>query len=267
MGMRRWAEPPGDSHGTDRRLARPGCGEGDPNGEACGMFQRETQEERARRQMVVDQLRRRGIHDPRVLEVMGTVPREHFVPGDKGGLAYEDRAVPLSLGQTVSQPYVVAAMTASLGLGPGDRVLEVGTGSGYQTAVLAALAGEVWTVERLAPLAREARERLEALGVRNVHYRVGDGSLGWAEAAPFDAIVVTAGAPGVPEPLKEQLSPHGGRMVIPAGGLGEQQLLRVVREGSSFRTEHLMDVRFVPLVGEGGWEGGGEEEGSPGRGS
>ncbi len=161
---------------------------------------------RERMAMVESQLKARGIADARVLEAMAWVPREDFLPAGRRSWAYNDRAVPLGLGQTVSQPYVVAAMTEALLLGPGDRVLEVGTGSGYQTVVLSAIASEVFSMERLPDLQSAAEERLAALDISNVRFRVGDGSLGWPDKAPFDAVIVTAGAPGVPPALKSQLS-------------------------------------------------------------
>ncbi len=206
-----------------------------------------------RARMVEEQLVARGIRHPRVLDAMGAVPREAFVPPADRALAYADRALPLADGQTVSQPYVVAAMTEALAPRPGDRVLEVGTGSGYQAAVLARLVAEVFTIERLDALQARAREVLEGLGVDNVRFLVGDGTLGWPEHAPWDGIVVTAAAPEVPEPLKAQLSPDGGRLVVPVGTLTAQELVRVVREGTEYRSEPLMGVRFVPLIGEAGW--------------
>lgn len=184
---------------------------------------------------------------------MGTVPREAFVPPRCEAVAYRDRALPLSSGQTISQPYMVAAMTEALGLEPDDRVLEIGTGSGYQTAILAEIAGEVYTVERLDSLSADARRTLEELGYGNVHFKVGDGTLGWPEEAPFDAILVTAASPDVPPPLFRQLEAEGGRLVIPVGTRGLQTLERVVRRGDETETEELMSCRFVPLLGEEGW--------------
>ena len=184
----------------------------------------------ARQDMVDFQLLARGIEDPRVLEAMAALPRHFFLPPHQEALAYQDQAVAIGLGQTLSQPYIVAAMTEALRVSPGDRVLEVGTGSGYQAAVLARLALDVHSVERLPELARAAAERLQALGVDNVHVHVGDGSLGWPEHAPYDAIVVTAGAPTVPPALKEQLV-DGGRLVAPVGDFHLQQLVRYVRRG------------------------------------
>ena len=207
----------------------------------------------ARRRMLEEQLRARGIRDPRVLEAMEAVPRETFVPAAERALAYEDSAVPLGQGQTVSQPYMVAVMTEALRPRPDDRVLEIGTGSGYQTAVLARLVAEVYSIERFDALADDARRRLDALGVENVRIRVGDGTLGWPEHAPFDAILVTAGAPAVPPPLREQLSEDGGRLVIPVGDHRLQELVRLERRGTEWHRDELLGCRFVPLVGEEGW--------------
>ena len=206
-----------------------------------------------RARMVEEQLVARGVRDPRVLAAMGEVPREAFVPEHERALAYADRALPLDRGQTVSQPLVVATMTEALAPRPGDRVLEIGTGSGYQTAVLATLVAEVFTVERLAPLQDDARRVLEEMAVDNVAFRAGDGTRGWPEHAPYDAILVTAAAPRVPEPLREQLTSDGGRLVLPVGSRDVQELVRIVRDGTTYRTEYLMGVRFVPLVGEEGW--------------
>jgi protein-L-isoaspartate(D-aspartate) O-methyltransferase len=209
--------------------------------------------ERARYRMVEDDLRRRGIRDPRVLEAMAGVPRHRFVPEGERRHAYEDRALPLELGQTISQPYMVAYMTEALRVRPTDRVLEVGTGSGYQTAVLARLADQIFTMERIGDLQGAAREILEELGVDNVRYRVGDGTLGWPEHAPYDRILVTAGAPAVPSALNEQLSPEGGVMVIPVGEPDLQELFAITRVGEDWRGEPLLGCRFVPLVGDEGW--------------
>lgn len=204
--------------------------------------------------MVADQLAERGIRDPRVLAAFRRVPREHFVDPGLEALAYRDQPLPIGCGQTISQPYVVALMTELLALGPGDRVLEIGTGSGYATAILASIAAEVWSVERFLPLAEAARARLAELGLERVHIRVGDGTLGWPEHGPFDAIVVYAGGPRVPPALRAQLAP-GGRMVIPVGpDEDEQALLRVTRlAGGDVRVEDFGGVRFVPLVGREGW--------------
>jgi len=205
--------------------------------------------------MVEHQLRARNIADPRVLQVMGRVPREAFVtdPRSRGpGAAYQDSALPAGRGQTLSQPYMVARMTEALELNPEDRVLEIGTGTGYQTAVLASISKDVWSVERDPVLAREAARRLENLGFSNVRLREGDGTLGWPEGAPYQAILVTAGAPDVPETLTTQLA-DGGRMVIPVGTRDGQVLMRITRKGEELTGESLLECRFVPLVGEEGW--------------
>jgi len=203
--------------------------------------------------MVSQQLERRGIRDTRVLEVMATTPREAFVPGVPTSVAYDDRALPIDAGQTISQPYMVARMTELLQVERGDRILEVGTGSGYQAAVLARLGANVTTIERHAELAESARERLTALGIQGVDMRVGDGSQGEPEGAPWDGIVVTAGAPSIPDALREQLA-MGARLVIPVGPRHQQDLLVVERRGPN-DWEEWSDgaVVFVPLVGGGGW--------------
>ncbi len=207
-----------------------------------------------RERMVRTQIAARGVRDRAVLEAMRSVPREAFLPAGLEEFAYTDSPLPIERGQTISQPYIVALMAAALQLGPGDRVLEIGTGSGYAAAVLGRIAREVYTVERHEELASLAAARLAELGFANVWVRHGDGTLGWAEHAPYDAIVVAAGGPTVPEALLAQLAP-GGRLVIPVGeGRGLQQLLRVTREADgSFRREELGDVRFVPLIGAQGW--------------
>jgi protein-L-isoaspartate(D-aspartate) O-methyltransferase len=201
--------------------------------------------------MVEVDLRGRGIRDERVLAAMGRVPRERYVPEALAEHAYSDGALPLTEGQTISQPYVVAAMTEAAEVGPGDRVLEIGTGSGYAAAVLDACGASVVTIERHASLVASARAVLaeEAPAVEVVE---GDGSLGWPEGAPWDAILVTAGAPDVPEALVEQLA-EGGRLVAPIGRKGHQRLLRLVRTGDGVDTEDLGAVAFVPLIGAQGW--------------
>jgi len=207
-----------------------------------------------RARMVEEQLRSRGIRSPEVLNAMAEIPRECFLPPDRRSEAYRDRALPLSQGQTISQPFMVAVMTEALGLTDRDRVLEIGTGSGYQTAVLARLAREVYTIERIPRLSETARETLEGIGVSNVIHRAGDGSGGWPEKAPFVGILVTAGAPDIPRPLKDQLDPHGGTLVIPVGDRFLQELIRIRREGTTFSEEKLLSCRFVPLLGSQGWE-------------
>ena len=209
--------------------------------------------ERDRLRMVEHDLRRRGIQDPRVLDAMASVQRHLFVAPGERTHAYEDRALPLEVGQTISQPYIVAFMTEALRVRPGDRVLEVGTGSGYQTAVLARLAAHVFTVESIGDLQGAAREVLAGIAVENVRFLVGDGSLGWAEHAPYDRILVSAGAPSVPAALDGQLSPDGGRMVIPVGDADLQELVAVTRNGDAWTSEPLLECRFVPLVGDEGW--------------
>jgi protein-L-isoaspartate(D-aspartate) O-methyltransferase len=204
--------------------------------------------------MVDLQLARRGISDPRVLEAFRSVPREAFVPESLGEFAYEDSPLPIAGGQTISQPYIVAFTLEALDLHGGERVLEVGTGSGYAAAVASRLAAEVYTVERLEALAEEASERLARLGYDNVHVRTGDGTLGWPEHAPYDAIAVAAGGPEIPKALLAQLA-LGGRLVMPVGpDESAQVLMRVTRESDDvFREEPLKEVRFVPLIGEQGW--------------
>jgi protein-L-isoaspartate(D-aspartate) O-methyltransferase len=201
-----------------------------------------------------EQLVARGIRDPRVLEVMARVPREAFVPEASRALAYADRALPLACGQTISQPFMVASMTEALRLTGGERVLEIGTGSGYQTAILASLAREVTTIERWPELANDAKARLAALGYENVTVLVADGTLGDPSRAPFDRILVTAGAPRVPEPLKQQLVPNGGVLVIPIGPSGHQWLTVISRQDDRFEESVRDACVFVPLVGEEGWQ-------------
>ncbi len=210
---------------------------------------------RDRAHMVDTQIRRRGITDPRVIEAMGRVPRERFVPASQRDRAYADQALRVGHGQTISQPFMVAAMTALARLGPHERVLEVGTGSGYQAAVLAQMAREVYSIERIPELASDARALLLELGVGNVQVRVGDGSLGWPERAPFDAIVVTAGAPEPPPSLLRQLDEDGGRLIVPVGEHETQELVCVLREGTTWTTERVIACRFVPLLGAEGWAG------------
>ena len=202
--------------------------------------------------MVRTQLAQLGVGDRRVLAVMGALPRERFVPASERSSAYYDGALPIGEEQTISQPYVVAHMTELLALQGDEKALEIGTGSGYQTAVLARLAGQVWTVERIASLSQRAATILAQLKIDNVRFKVGDGSLGWPENAPYDAILVTCAAPQVPAPLLAQLA-DGGRMVTPVGPRGYQDLVRVVRQGDSFEEERLSPVAFVPLIGEHGW--------------
>ena len=207
---------------------------------------------RLRERMVAKQIEARGISDPRVLAAMRTVPRHAFVAEGDQAWAYDDRPLSIGAGQTISQPYVVALMSELLALEGDERVLEIGTGSGYQTTLLAALAAEVHSVERVAELARVARIRLDGLGIANVQIHVGDGSQGWPEAAPYGGIIVTAGAPRTPKPLQTQLA-EGGRLVIPVGRRGGQVLQVWQRKGGKLRREEISAVAFVPLIGKHGW--------------
>ena len=201
-----------------------------------------------RKRMVAEQIDARGISDPRVLTAMRKVPREEFVSAEMRPLAYQDHPLPIGEGQTISQPYVVALMTELAAVRSGSRVLEVGTGSGYQAAVLAEAGAEVWSIEIVESLARSAAERLKRLGYKSVHVRQGDGYRGWPEQAPFDAIVVTAAPSEIPPPLKEQLA-MGGRLVIPVGpGFGN--LVLVTRKPEGFTTRAIVPVAFVPMTGE-----------------
>ena len=206
-----------------------------------------------RAEMIERQLRRRGVHDSGVLAAMASVQREEFVPKEFRPRAYEDAPLPIGEGQTISQPYIVAAMTAELHLTGNERVLEIGTGCGYQAAVLSHLAKIVFAIESRSELASSAAARLEHLGYENVHVHCGDGTLGLPELAPFDAILVAAAAPAVPEPLRSQLA-EGGRLILPVGDAENQELLRVERHGNSFETRTLEPCRFVPLVGHYGWK-------------
>jgi protein-L-isoaspartate(D-aspartate) O-methyltransferase len=203
--------------------------------------------------MVEKQLRRRGINDAAVLGAMLTVPRHEFVPAELLERAYEDAPLPIGGGQTISQPYIVAAMTAALHLQRSDRVLEIGAGCGYQAAVLALLAKEVITIERRAELASAASEKLARLGYSNVHVHCGDGTLGLPELAPFDAILVAAAAPEAPKPLLAQLT-EGGRMIIPVGDADNQELQLIEKRDGLFAAKMLEGCRFVPLVGYHGWD-------------
>jgi protein-L-isoaspartate(D-aspartate) O-methyltransferase len=206
--------------------------------------------------MVETQLRARGIHDDRVLEAMARLPRELFVPEDRRHVAYADEALPIPAGQTISQPWIVARMTELLAPRPGERVLDIGTGSGYQAAILALLGARVTSIERQPELAASARARLATLGFGGqVEVRLGDGSLGDPAGAPWDGIVVAAAAPSIPMSLREQLSPAGGRLVIPVGDMRRQRLLLVVRQGETWEERDDGAVVFVPLVGEEGFPG------------
>lgn len=208
----------------------------------------------ARRRMVERHIQGRGITDPLVIEAMGHVPRHLFVEEALQGQAYSDYPLPIGEKQTISQPHTVAMMTEALQLRGGEKVLEIGTGSGYQAAVLARIASRVYSVERFPTLARRARRILDAIGANNVNIRLSDGTSGWQDEAPFDAIIITAGAPTIPQQYLDQLA-VGGRLVIPVGTLGAQVLKRVVRKGESdFVEENLLECRFVPLIGQYGWE-------------
>jgi protein-L-isoaspartate(D-aspartate) O-methyltransferase len=205
-------------------------------------------EDAARRAELLLALRQRGMRDLALLRAMETVPRGRFVPDDLAGQAYTDQALPIACGQTISQPSLVALMTEQLGVGDRDRVLEIGTGSGYQTAILARLARRVYSIDRYRTLVAAADERLAALGFSNVTTMVGDGSKGWPAQAPFDRIMVTAAAPEIPEALVAQLR-EGGTMVVPVGPAGgQQELMRVERTAGGHRAERVLAVRFVPLV-------------------
>jgi len=206
----------------------------------------------ARRAMVETQIRKRGVSSPLVLEAMARVPRHEFVPERFRDDAYADKPLPIGEGQTISQPYMVAAMTDALELTGSERVLEIGTGSGYQAAVLSLLAQEVISVESHTLLALSAQERLTRLGYNNVHVHNGDGSVGFPDAAPYDAILVTAGAPEIPQIFAEQLR-EGGRLVIPVGDQENQKLVQARKEGGKLKTRALFGCRFVPLLGRYGW--------------
>lgn len=207
---------------------------------------------RARERMVRQQIAARGIREQRVLEAMRAVPRHLFVPVDAREMAYQDGPLRIGQGQTISQPYIVALMTEMLELTGHERVLEIGTGSGYQAAILSLLASHVYTIERHAALASRARELLHGLGYQNISIRVGDGTLGWPEHAPYDAVMITAAAPSLPDPLIDQLA-DGGRLVAPVGGGWSQMLVRIRREGKKLHSEEMSSVAFVPLIGEFGW--------------
>ncbi len=199
--------------------------------------------------MVSRQIEARGVRDPHVLRAMREVPRHRFVPASERASAYDDHPLPIGHGQTISQPYIVALMTELAAVKPGDRVLEVGTGSGYQAAVLAAMGVKVFSIEIIEPLAKRADALLKELGYgKNVQVRAGDGYAGWPEQAPFDAVIVTAAPPKVPEPLKQQLK-VGGRLVIPVGKY-YQSLMRITRTKDGFDKENVIPVRFVPMTGK-----------------
>jgi protein-L-isoaspartate(D-aspartate) O-methyltransferase len=204
--------------------------------------------EQARERMVSGQIEARGVRDARVLAALRRVPRHEFVPVGQRAYAYEDRPLPIGHGQTISQPYIVAVMSQALELDGSEKVLEIGTGSGYQAAVLAELAAEVYTIEIVEPLAERAAGDLKRLGFENLHARAGDGYRGWPEAAPFDAIIVTAAPDHIPQPLVDQLA-VGGRLVLPVGRM-IQELVLITKDEKGVRHEDLLPVRFVPMVGE-----------------
>ena len=206
-----------------------------------------------RSRMVDEQIAGRGVKDERVLAVMRKIPRHEFLPEGIRGMAYNDSALPLGEGQTMSQPYMVALMTELLGLKGAERVLEIGTGSGYQAAVLAELCQKVYTVERIKTIADKARATLDRLGYKSVAIKIYDGTYGWKEMAPYDAIIVTAGSPDIPAPLVEQLK-EGGRLVIPVGDRYGQQLITVVKTAEGMITERSIPCVFVPLIGNHGWK-------------
>lgn len=206
-----------------------------------------------RAEMIEKQLRRRGIRDAAVLAAMAEVPRHEFVPQEVRARAYEDAPLPIGGGQTISQPYIVAAMTAALRLQKEDRVLEIGAGCGYQAALLSLLSKDVFAIERRPELASAASEKLARLGYANVHVHCGDGTLGLPEFAPFNAILVAAAAPAVPRPLLGQLA-EGGRMILPIGDTENQELRLIEKQGNSFLTSTMEGCRFVPLVGYYGWQ-------------
>ncbi len=207
------------------------------------------------RQALIATLKRDGIHSQAVLEAIAETPRERFMPETVRNKAYENIALPIGDGQTISQPYIVALMTQALELNGREKVLEIGTGSGYQAAILAQLCREVVTIERIANLSRHAQVVLDSLGYDNIDYHVADGTLGYPDAAPYDGILVTATAPKLPQSLCEQLT-LGGRMVIPIGEEKVQELKLITRGTDGLRVENLCNVRFVPLIGEQGWKDG-----------
>ena len=204
----------------------------------------------SRRLMINEQLEARGIRDPRLLDAFLRVPREEFVPEEYRDRAFEDRPLAIGCDQTISQPWMVACMTEALQLKGGERVLEIGTGSGYQTAILAEMDSKVWTIERFPELSADAQQRLRQYP--DLHFRVGDGTVGWPEEAPFDRILVTAGAPEVPLSLLQQLT-EGGRMVIPVGPEARQELQLITRQKGAFLKSRICDCIFVKLVGKEGW--------------
>jgi protein-L-isoaspartate(D-aspartate) O-methyltransferase len=206
----------------------------------------------ARKSMIETQLVPRGIHDPRVIQAMANIPRERFVDAHLRSHAYDDCPLPIKEDQTISQPYIVALMTQALELTGHEKTLEIGTGSGYQTAILAELCESVYTIERIGPLLEKAKKTLNELGYINIYYKIFNGTLGWSEHASYDAIIVTAAAPRIPKPLVKQLK-EKGRLVVPVGDRISQELIEVIKRDGAFFTKSLGGVRFVSLVGEHGW--------------
>ena len=210
--------------------------------------------EMQRNRMIEEQIRRRGIEDPATLNSLRTVPRHRFVPPSLQNYSYADGPFAIGEGQTISQPYIVALMTAAAELDPSSKCLDIGTGSGYAAAILSQICSEVYTIERIPQLSQRAAKLFQELGYHNIHLKVGDGTLGWPEHAPYDAIIVTAGAPVIPAQLLSQLK-EGGRLIIPVGDATSQQLLRLRKTTKGdFAKEILEHVRFVPLIGKEGWE-------------
>ena len=212
----------------------------------------EAQFRQEREQMVVEQIQQRGISSVPVLDAFREIPRHLFVAKDDQAEAYHDHPLPIGFGQTISQPFIVAFMTEKLQLSPKDLVLEIGTGSGYQAAILSCLCDTVHTVERIPQLGKQARERIHSLEIKNVFVHIADGTEGWVEDAPYDAIMVTAGAPDIPNPLKKQLK-KGGRMILPIGNRWHQELHLVNNSDSGFMVDAIIPVVFVPLLGKWGW--------------
>ncbi|MBF0452585.1 MAG: protein-L-isoaspartate(D-aspartate) O-methyltransferase [Candidatus Magnetomorum sp.] len=213
-----------------------------------------TEFEIKRAHMVKNHIQARGISDKRLLEAMRTVERQKFVPEHQKAYAYEDHPLPIGLEQTISQPYIVAEMTNTLKIKKTDRVLEIGTGSGYQAAILSQLAAEVYTVERIKPLLEKAQRVFKTCGYTNIHTLHSDGTLGWSDYSPFDAIMVTAAAPKLPQTLVDQLA-VGGRMVIPVGDRSVQSLVEIYKDQQGVHVKDYSLVRFVPLIGQHGWKG------------
>lgn len=208
----------------------------------------------ARKRMIAEQIIKRGISDRRVLDVMSQMPRHLFVDEGMKNQAYSDAPLPIGEGQTISQPYIVALMTQALALTGNEKILEIGTGCGYQTAILSKLAGQVYTIERVASLAMPARSRFKKMGLKNIVMRVGDGSLGWPENTPFDRVLLTCAAPSLVETLLSQLNPHEGMMITPVADKNdEQRLIRIVRQGSEYKKQDLGACRFVKLIGKNGY--------------